>query len=72
MSHKVTVSVTLEIEVPESWSRDCKLGQVYDQANDYARHAINHAIKASKLKAKIVGKPIATVAVIQERESGAK
>lgn len=71
MTHKVTVNVSIEIEVPESWSKDCKLEQVYRQANEYALHAVNHAIKASKLKARIIEKPIATITVVQERKGGA-
>ncbi len=69
MTHKITVAVTLEIQVPDSWGRNCTLGQVFDQANHYAQHAINHAIKESKLKAKIVGKPVATAALVLEEKT---
>lgn len=71
MTHTVRVAVMLEIEVPQSWGRDCKLGQVYDQANEHALGAVRYAIKTSNLKAKIIGKPVATLVVVQEQKGGA-
>lgn len=71
MSHTVRVAVTLELEVPDRWSKDCTLQQVYDQANRAAKYSVAHAIKASNLKAKIIGQPVATLVIVQEQKGGA-
>ena len=71
MTHTIRCAVTLEIEVPDRWGRDCTLGQIYDQANRAAVISVAHAIKASNLKAKIVGQPVATLVVVQELKGGA-
>ncbi|OQS36648.1 hypothetical protein B0T40_09640 [Chromobacterium haemolyticum] len=70
MTHTVRCAVTLEIEVPDQWGSLCTLGQVYDQANRAALTSVAHAIKASNLKAKIVGKPVATLVIVQEKKRG--
>lgn len=70
MTHTIRCAVTLEVEVPDQWDSRCTLGQVYDQANRAALVSVVHAIKASNLKAKIVGKPVATLVIVQEKKGG--
>lgn len=71
MTHTVRVAVTLEVEVPDRWGQQCTLQQVYDQANRAAQHSVAHAIRASNLKAKIIGKPVATLVIVHEQKGGA-
>lgn len=70
MTHTVRVAVTLEIELPDSWGKNCTLGQVYEQANRAALVSVSHAIKESRLKAKIIGQPVATLTIVQEQKGG--
>lgn len=70
MNHTVRVAVTLELEVPDRWDKDCTLQQIYTQANHAAKASVAHAIKASNLKAKIIGQPVATLVIVQEQKGG--
>lgn len=72
MNAIATVTVTLEIVVPDRWGNNCTLEQVYRQAERSAVGAMQHAIHASNIKAKIVGKPEVSAVVTTEKKGGAQ
>ena len=41
VSIRAKVSVTLEIEVPDTWGTDCALSQVYSQAREKALYILS-------------------------------
>lgn len=70
MTATARVTVTLEIIVPDSWGKSCPISQVYRQAADSAVGTINHAIRASNIKAKIIGTPEVTAVIAPEKKGG--
>ena len=71
MSATARVTVTLEIVVPSSWGKDCPVSQVYRQAAESAVSTIYHAIRASNIKATVVGKPEVTTVIAPEKKGTA-
>lgn len=67
MSASARVTVTLEITVPDSWGDDCTVAQIYRQAEESARASIAHALRASQVKAKVIGTPEVTTVITKKR-----
>ncbi len=63
---KVHVRVLLEICVPDTWSEDCPLSQVYKQAKDSAKNIIYQTISSSLKDIKIIGEAKAEAILIEE------
>lgn len=64
---RARVTVTLEIEVPDSWGTDCTVKQVHDQAVDAALAIIEKVKQRGYVHYRILGEPtVLTVLVEQE------
>lgn len=60
MKAKLTMSVTLQIDVEGAWNNDCKLEQIRAQALDQARNTLSKMMSstnAASITVKIVGSP---------------
>lgn len=72
MTATARVRLTIEIDAGSTWGDDCTARQVYDQASQEARHAVeNMIIGSNKLgtRCKIVGKAEVDMVVLPVRAS---
>lgn len=67
VSARARVTVTLEIEVTDSWGTDCTVQQVHQQATESALGVIRRVKDRGYVDYRIIGEPtVLTVIVEQE------
>lgn len=57
---KAVVQVTVELELTSTWSDDCTIGQVSEEAS---REAISIAVRPTWAKARTLGDPVVTTVI---------
>ena len=57
------VTITIEVESRSSWGSGCSIDQIERQAGQESLHALQDAMITSKLRARVIGKPIVSAVI---------